>query len=151
MGGSTGSQGFKKFYLWFFFTSKSNLQMQISSIWFEYSFTGEGVSKLMRHTLEPLRKMGLSFSFYLDDICVLAKAKKQMMSRAQQMIQHSEKLEAFNQQKEEYIVFDQVIIISRFPIQRSLYIGSSAKYENPKLETGIRQLLKTIKFLLAGG
>jgi hypothetical protein len=49
-------------------------------------------SKMMRHAMTPLRKMGIRLVYYLDDICILAKTKQQMDQQTQLVMNHLQQL-----------------------------------------------------------
>lgn len=66
---------------------------QYKPLTFGMSVVPRVFSKLMRFVMEPLRIQEIQTVFYLDDICLLARAKEEMYKSVQAMLAHLNKLE----------------------------------------------------------
>jgi hypothetical protein len=65
---------------------------QYKSMAFGLSVAPRVFTKIMRYALEPLRRKGIRFVYYLDDICVLEKTSERMTQVTQLIIKHLTKL-----------------------------------------------------------
>ncbi|KAG1136658.1 hypothetical protein G6F37_011883 [Rhizopus arrhizus] len=65
---------------------------QYRSLAFGLSVAPRVFSKLMRFAIEPLRKQGIRLVYYLDDICLLARSKKEMEETCLKVTRHLELL-----------------------------------------------------------
>ena len=65
-----------------------NTVYQYRSLAFGLSVAPRVFSKLMRYAIEPLRAQGLRLVYYLDDVCILAKTKKEMARVTHTIISH---------------------------------------------------------------
>jgi hypothetical protein len=61
---------------------------QYKTLPFGLSVAPRVFSKLMRYAMEPLRKEGFRLTYYLDDICVLAKSKQEMATLTSRLLSH---------------------------------------------------------------
>lgn len=101
------------------------------------------LSRNKKYALEPLRKRGLRFVFYLDDICVLAKTKEQMMSHTQQTIQHLETLGFLINREKSILIPIKVQPFLGFQFNTVHITIQSPKIRIQGLKTRVRQLLKS--------
>ena len=76
-------------YLTFF---HQGVVYKYKSLAFGLNVSPQVFSKLIKYTLEPLRKSEIRFVFYLDNIHVLAKTKEEMQEHTSKMIAHLEQL-----------------------------------------------------------
>lgn len=65
---------------------------QYKSLAFGLSVAPRIFSKLMRYAVEPLRKKGIRLVYYLDDICLVAKSKKEMNTNVAETLEHLKNL-----------------------------------------------------------
>ncbi|KAG1449071.1 hypothetical protein G6F56_008758 [Rhizopus delemar] len=69
-----------------------NKVYQYKTLAFGMSVSPRIFSKIMRYVIEPLRKEGIRMTYYLDDICLLAKSKEEMNAINRRVIEHLQNL-----------------------------------------------------------
>lgn len=71
-------------------------------------------SKLMRYALEPLRKKGFRFIYYLDNVCILERSKEKLPEVTKVITQHLSNLVVYDQLEEKHTDTESNTGLSRF-------------------------------------
>ena len=74
---------------------------QYRSLAFGLSVAPRVFSKLIRFALEPLREKGIRLVYYLDDICLLARAKEEMKRNSREVLHQLTSLGVYSQSSKE--------------------------------------------------
>lgn len=101
--------------------------------------------KLMKYAVEPLRKEGIRFVFYLDDICILTRMKEEMKIHASRMISHLQELGFLINEEKSILVPQQVQSFLGFQFNSKEMTIQVPQVKIQKLNTRIRQLLSDNK------
>lgn len=121
---------------------------QYKTLAFGMSVSPRVFSKMMRFAVEQLRKEGIRLVYNLDDVCLLAQTKEEMIKVSTRVITHLTSLGFMIKSREKYINAFAQTGVSRLFVQFDKYEGNDACQEDQQNDQSDKTSITTTKTVL---